>query len=379
MLLLFWLSLAFIVYTFAGYPALLWCLNRLRRHRRPPRRRAPITPSVSLIIVAHNAGKLIREKLENTLQLEYPENKLEVIVVSDGSNDDTAEVVRGFSPGRVKVIELQERKGKHYAQMIGRNASRGEILAFTDASVILEPASLRKMVENFADPFVGVVSSEDVVDGKRHGAGEGSYVSGEMRLRRLESDAGSLVSVSGSFFGARREVCKEWHPNHSSDFFVPLHAAALGYRALVESECRARFGVTRSDRAEFGRKVRTIVHGLSVVSVHLGLLNPFRLGVFSIQLASHKLFRWLLPYALVALLISNILISKTHPFYLVFLLPQLALYLGGLLGLALGSATAVKPLRLAAFFVISTTATMAAWVMLSLGKHYVVWEPSRRI
>jgi glycosyltransferase involved in cell wall biosynthesis len=377
-LFLFYLSIAFIVYTFAGYPALLWVLSHRPGGAKAVRRRPGTQPRVSLIIVVHNAGKIIRDKLRNTLELEYPRQKLEIIVISDGSTDNTAEAVREFASEEVKLIELPKRTGKHYAQMIGRNASQGEILAFTDASILLEPASLAKMVENFADPSVGVVSSEDVVEVKGHTAGEGSYVGAEMKLRRLESSVGSLVSVSGSFFGARREVCGKWHPNHSSDFFVPLHAVSQGYRAVVDPHCRAQFGATRSDRAEFGRKLRTIVHGLSVLFLHAGLLNPFRNGFFSVQLASHKLFRWLLPYALAAVLVSNIFLARTRPVYLLFLLPQLALYMAGLLGLALGRATALKPLRVTAFFLVGAAATLAAWVMVSLGEEYVVWEPSRR-
>jgi glycosyltransferase involved in cell wall biosynthesis len=376
--LLFWLSAAFIAYTFVGYPALLWALVRWTHRARPAPRRAAIRPRVSLIVVVHNAGKIIRHKLENTLKLEYPRELLEMIVVSDGSDDDTAQAVRAFSSEGVMLIELPTRKGKHYAQMMGRNAAHGEILAFTDASVLLEPVSLAKMVENFADPFVGVVSSEDVVEVKGHSAGEGSYVSGEMRLRRLESAAGSLVSVSGSFFGARREICENWRPERCSDFFIALEAVAKGFRAVTDPQSRAGFTVLKSGRAEFHRKVRTITQGLTVFFCYLGLINPFRYGLFSLELISHKLFRWLLPFALAALLVSNVFICKAHPFYLVFLLPQLALYVGGVLGLLLGGVIALRPLRLAAFFMVGAAATLSAWVMLSLGEQYVVWEPSRR-
>jgi cellulose synthase/poly-beta-1,6-N-acetylglucosamine synthase-like glycosyltransferase len=372
----FWCSLGFIAYTFVGYPGLLWLLG-WRCSRLP--RRASIWPKVSLIIAAHNAGRIIGAKLENTLSLDYPRDKLEIVVASDGSDDDTSAVVRTFADRQVRLLEIVPRRGKHHAQMAARDAACGAILVFTDASVLLEPGSLRSMVANFADRSVGVVSSEDQIQPRPNpGPGEGSYVRGEMGLRRLESRVASAVSASGSFFGARQEVCEDWHPDSSSDFFVPLHAVERGFRVVVDPECRARFAVVKSGRAEFHRKVRTIVHGLDVFFSHLALLNPFHHGFFSWQLASHKLFRWLLPYALAVLLVSNILLWRNHPFYQLFLLLQLCGYAAGVVALALEQWLDFEPLRLAAFFLMGNAATVVAWVKFSLGERYVVWEPSQR-
>ncbi|HEV2382530.1 MAG TPA: glycosyltransferase family 2 protein [Terriglobia bacterium] len=372
---LFWISLAFISYTFVGYPTLLWMLSwrGSKSHQR-----ANIWPKVSLIIVAHNAAKVIREKLENTLELDYPSDKLEVIVVSDGSTDHTAEIVRQFAPKGVTLIEVGERRGKGHAEMIARDSSQGEILAFTDASVMLEPVSLRRMIDNFADVSVGVVSSTDVIETRAGGAGEGSYVNSEMGLRRLESCVGSLVSVSGSFWGARRQVCERWKSEGCGDFFVPLRAVAQGYRVVMDPQCRARFAVLQSGRAEFLRKVRTIVQGLDVLFSHLTLLNPFRYGLFSWQLASHKLFRWLLPFAFIALLVSNILLWNSTVFYRAFLLLQLCGYGLGVVVWALEDRLDLRLLRLPAFFLMGNAATLVAWVNFSLGKRYVVWQPSQR-
>jgi hypothetical protein len=233
------------------------------------------------------------------------------------------------------------------------------------------------MIANFADPSVGVVSSRDVVEGRGGNSGEGSYVNGEMGLRHLESRVGSLVSVSGSFWGARREVCNVWNAAGCGDFFIPLHAVAKGFRVVMDLECRARFAVLRSGRAEFRRKVRTIVQGLDVFFSHLTLLNPFRYGLFSWQLASHKLFRWLLPYAFMALLVSNIFLWKSI-FFGVFLLLQLFGYGCGLLVWALEDRMDFRLLKLPAFFLMGNAATLIAWVNFWLGEKYVTWEPSRR-
>ena len=373
---IFWCSLAFLGYTFVGYRTLLWMLSRRysRLHRR-----ASIYPEVSLIVAVHNAGNVIREKLANALALDYPQEKFEIIVASDASNDDTAAIVRTFADQGVRLVEIPHRRGKGHAEMTARNASRGEILVFTDASALLEPSSLRRMVENFADPSVGVVSSNDLMEARsKDGAGETSYTQGEMGLRCLESSVSSLVSVSGCFFGARRQICDVWDTKGCSDFFVPLHAVSQGFRVVMDPDCRARVRAVGSRRAEFRRKVRTIVQGLDVFFSHLTLLNPFRYGVFSWQLVSHKLFRWLLPFGFAALLLSNIALYQVHPMYRLFLVLQLAGYGAGLLALVLENRVDLTPLRLAEFFLLGYAATLVAWLDFSLGETYVIWEPSRR-
>ncbi len=376
MVVLFWLAFAFLVYTFFGYPLLLWLLSLLRRR---PHRRAEIFPSVSLIIAVHNEEAGIARKLQNSLVLDYPQDKLEILVASDGSRDSTAQVVRGFEQDRIRLVELPERRGKHHAQMVARDSSRGEVLVFSDCSIHLQPDALRKIVSNFADPAVGCVSSEDrVLTAKDALQGEGSYISFEMWLRRLESRVGSLVGASGSFFAVRRELCGEWHPAQSSDFFVPLHTAERGLRTVVDPESVGEYGLTRSEKAEFHRKVRTIVHGLEVLFHHLPLLNPFRYGLFSWQLASHKLARWMAPFAALALLVASAFLWREGPVYQAALVAQVALYLAGLVALAVKGLSSLRPFRIAGFFLLGNAATLTAWLQFGLGERYVSWEPTHR-
>jgi glycosyltransferase involved in cell wall biosynthesis len=373
---IFWSCAAFLGYTFVGYPVLVAFVALLRGRRE---QRAPILPFVTIIIPAHNEGSTIARKIENTLALDYPPDKREIIVASDGSTDDTAAIARSYSARGVRVIELPERKGKHCAQMFAVEASRGEILVFTDSSVELDSHALKRMISNFADPTVGCVSSEDEVRvGRKRWAGEQAYVSMEMALRRLEARAGSLVGVSGSFFAARREICADWHPNLSSDFFLPLHAVQQGMRAIVDPECRGRYGVVRTEKAELIRKVRTIVHGLDVLFRHAALLNPFRSGFFAIQLMSHKLFRWLVPFAAAAMLVASFPLRSDHEFYLLALALQLGLYSAGLFSLLAGPLASLKPLRLAGFFLLGNAATVIAWMYFLSGEKFVTWQPSRR-
>ncbi|MGH9557036.1 MAG: glycosyltransferase family 2 protein [Terriglobales bacterium] len=376
MSILFWASLAFLIYTFAGYPLALWMLSLFRNRSHT---KAPTEATISLIVAAYNEASIIASKIQNCLDLRYPAEKREIIVASDGSTDETASIVRSFARQDVRLVEFPERRGKHHAQMVARDASHGEILVFSDSSIGLKPDALQEIVANFADPSVGCVSSEDsVVADPRRRLGEGSYIAYEMWLRRLESRVGALVGVSGSFFAARRELCREWHPGQSSDFFIPLHAAACGLRTVVDPQCVAFYGLTRSERAEFQRKVRTIVHGLEVLFTHAKLLNPIRYPMFSWQLASHKLFRWLAPVAALALLVSSGALWSASPVYRAALLLQAGLYAAGSLALIAGSLNRLSTFRLASFFVLGNAATLVAWWKFSTGEKFIAWEPTRR-
>ncbi|MFB3921518.1 MAG: glycosyltransferase [Terriglobia bacterium] len=376
MIWVFWLSVAFIAYTLVGYPTLLWVASLLGRRRHT---RDDIVPSVSIIVVGHNEEKLIKDKIENTLAVDYPSEKFEILVGSDGSTDATAEIVRSFAGQGVKLIESTERLGKHHTQMLAREASRGDILVFTDTSIRVEPDVLRKMVSHFADPAVGAVCSVDQVLEPRKGwRGEHFYVYGEMGVRRLEAQVGSLVSLSGALFAVRREVAENWHPDMSSDFFLALHTVARGYRAVIDPECRARLGIVKSQKAELTRKVRTIVHGLVVFFSHLGLANPIRYGLFAWQLVSHKLFRWMIPFAVAGVFISNLFLWNAGRFYRVTLIAQLAGYATALLAYAGGGLAQSRIVRLANFFVLGNAATFIAWWKFCRGEKLVTWEPSRR-
>ncbi len=373
---IFWIGFAFVVYSLIGYPMLLGVVSMFHTATV---RREEIWPPISIIIVVHNAAGIIGQKIKNTLEMVYPREKLEVIVGSDGSTDGTGEVVRAYEAAGVKLLESRERRGKHHTQMLARDACQGEILVFTDASVLASPDVLQKMIPQFADPSVGCISSVDqAFESRKNWVGEHFYVYGEMGLRLLESRVNSVVSMSGSFYGARREVCKTWHPDMSSDFFVALHTVSMGLRAILDPECKVRVGAVRSDRRELARKVRTIVHGLVVFFSHVKLLNPFRYPLFSWQLASHKLCRWLLPLGFIALLASNIFLWSHGRFYQVALVTQLIGYIMGLLSHGSSRLSQFGLFRVAGFFLVGNVATLVAWWKFCRGDKIVTWEPSIR-
>jgi cellulose synthase/poly-beta-1,6-N-acetylglucosamine synthase-like glycosyltransferase len=372
---LFWACAAFIFYAYLGYPMGLWLLTSVRSRTV---RCSDITPRVSLIIAARNEEARIRAKIENTLALDYPPSHLEVIVASDCSTDATHDILKEYAGRRIRLVVSPERSGKEFAQRQAIWASTMDILVFSDVATELEPHSLRKIVRNFADPTVGCVSSEDRLIGHDgHVSGEGAYVRYEMLLRTLETKLGSVVGLSGSFFAARREMCKPWAIDLPSDFTTLLNTLRHGLRGISDPASIGYYRDLADRRREYSRKVRTIVRGMSALLRHLELLNPFQYGLFSWQLFSHKLCRWLVPFAMVGLLVSNLLLIPQSGFYATVGVAHLAAY-----GIAVSDAlrqqhpSGVR--RILSFLVLANLSILSAWFDLLRGRRFVTWEPSRR-
>ena len=203
----FWSSVALVLYAYLGYPSALMALSVFRNR---PVKKGRVLPRVSFIIAARNEGARIREKIENTLNQDYPFERLEVIVASDCSSDGTDGIVSSYS-GRVRLVRAPERSGKEAVQQLAIEVASGDVLVFSDVATALAPDGISCIVRNFADPTVGCVSSVDrFIDPDGRITGEGAYVRYEMFLRILETRVNSLVGLSGSFFAARREVCRHW-------------------------------------------------------------------------------------------------------------------------------------------------------------------------
>lgn len=369
-------SIAFILYTYAGYPLLLWVLSRFRRRGV---RKETISPSVSLIIAVHNEEARIREKLENTLSLIYPKYSLQLIVASDCSTDRTDDIAREYRDRGVQLARLPERGGKEAAQKLALESATGEIVAFSDAAVILPPDAIQRIVMGFADPSVGCVSSVDrLLTDVGVPGGEGAYVRYEMLLRELETNVGSLVGLSGSFFAARRDVCSPWRTDLQSDFTTLFNTVRRKMRGISDSESVAYYRAIVDPRREYDRKVRTVLRGITVLADHVAVLNPLRYGLFSWQLLSHKLFRWLVPYALIAALVTNVLLATASPGYRALLVLQGAFYLFAVAGITHRPPFLSAPFRLPAFTVQVNGSILHAWFHFLRGRRVVGWSPSSR-
>jgi len=373
---IFWISVGLVLYSYAGYPLLLLALSRIRSR---PVRKAPIEPSVSFIITAHNEQSRICEKLDNTLQLAYPRDKLEIIVASDCSTDGTDAIVQSYASHGIQLVRAPQRKGKESAQKHALGHASGEIVVFSDVATSLEPLAVRRFVENFADPSIGGVSSVDrVVGNNGEVTGEGAYVRYEMFLRSLESNTNSLVGLSGSCFAARRDACDPWREDLQSDFNTVLNSVRRGLRGVSDPEVRGYYRHGLSDRREFDRKVRTIVRGITVFMNSLELLNPFSYGLFAWQLFSHKLCRWLVPWCLLMGLASNVALATASAIYAGSLFAQIAFYGADAFVLLTNHPPRLGVLRIPAFFVSANLATAAAWVKYLQGERFQVWQPSER-
>jgi cellulose synthase/poly-beta-1,6-N-acetylglucosamine synthase-like glycosyltransferase len=373
--LLFLVPLILVVYAYAGYPIVLWALTK-RRPREVMRK--PIYPSVSIIVAARNEADKIRRKIEHSLALDYPNERLEILVASDASDDGTDDIVKEFVGRGVHLVRAPQRHGKEHAQGLALAVARGEIVVMTDAATILEPDALTRLAQNFADSTIGAVSSEDVVvDAAGNPTGEGLYVTYEMWVRRLESQFHSLVGLSGSCFAIRRELCASWPATLASDFMGALHAARGGYRSIADATARGRFAAVASPGAEMRRRIRTFLRGITVLMANLDLLNPFRYGRFAFQLASHKLLRFLAPLLLLAMLVVSAL-GWSDPVLRTLFGLQVAFYLLGVIGGSVPWLQQRAAVRVARYFTMVQWAMLLAWIKYALGQQQVTWEPSRR-
>lgn len=365
-------SIFLVFYAYFGYPMTLALM------KRKPTGKTPIEPSATLIITACNEERRIRDKLDNTIALEYPRDKLQVLVASDGSTDRTNEIVRSYAGHGVELLAFQNRRGKESAQKDALRHATGEVIIFSDVATRIEPGGLKDIIANFADPEVGCVSSADKVTGRDgQPCGEGFYVRYEMWLRELESQVNSLVGLSGSFFAARKAVCNDFSAEMQSDFRTVLNSVKLGMRGVSDPHVFGYYQDISDGRREFDRKIRTVNRGLTVFFSNLHFLNPFKYGLFSYQFFCHKLLRWLVPLFLFTAFVMNALLSLDSTGYSVIFLFHLAFYCAALCGWAVKTSTHAL-FRIPAYFVTVNAAILAAWWRFIRGRRVVMWVPSER-
>jgi cellulose synthase/poly-beta-1,6-N-acetylglucosamine synthase-like glycosyltransferase len=374
----------FVGYAYVGYPFLLKLVSFV--HAKPRSRNAPSAwPAVSITIPVYNEAATIGATLRRTLEIDYPPERRQILVVSDASTDGTDEIVSSFADRGVELLRVPVRRGKTAAENAALPLLRGEIIVNTDASIRIPPPALQTLIAAFADPTVGVASGRDVSvtglgEGDGSNRGESGYVGYEMWLRQLETRVDGIVGASGCFYAIRASLHHSRVPEGlSRDFAAALIAREHGYRAVSVPDAICFVPRTASLRNEFRRKVRTMTRGMQTLIFKRHLLDPARFGLFAWMLCSHKVCRWLAPWAGLIALVAVGALSVT--------VPWARWLLGGIVVIAVAAGAgwawpdgrvAPRLLAVPAYLVSGNVAALVASVGAIRGQHHATWEPTRR-
>jgi cellulose synthase/poly-beta-1,6-N-acetylglucosamine synthase-like glycosyltransferase len=364
----FWAAVGLILYAHLGYPLLLRALVALFGEDVPAAEPGSDLPAVSLIIAAHDEEEVIERKVANARSLDYPVDRLQIMVASDGSTDRTAELAR--SAGADLVLELP-RGGKVAALNAAVGSATGAILAFSDANSYWRPDALRRLVARFADERVGYACGRVRFEGGEGGNQEGLYWRYEMAVRSMETRLGGITAGNGGIYAVRREAYIELDPSRGQDIGFPFELTKRGWRAVYEPAAVAEEKMAPTVEGEFRRK-RRMMWGLWDVMLRWGMLDPRGYGpAYALEIYSHRLLRYLTPWLHLIALGTNIPLVSHAWVYVVTLALQVALLLGALLGRFIPA----LPLRIAYYYV-TVTASIAAglWDRLRAGSVPIGWE-----
>ncbi|MFN0085100.1 MAG: glycosyltransferase family 2 protein [Blastocatellia bacterium] len=374
----FLFAIASIGFVYVGYPALIFLLSRLFKQ---PVRRAMILPRVSMIIAARNEEESIARKLENALLLDYPDEKLEIIVASDASTDRTDEIVRGFAGSGVLLHRQEVRQGKTRTQYCAVNASSGEILVFSDATTMYEPDVIHKIVRNFADPTVGCVGGQLIyVDGQSSAVGKGcrSYWDYEKFLKQCESNFGSLIGVSGCLYAVRRSCQAKLASDMIDDFVIATEIHLQGLRTVYEPEAISMEDTNHRRQDEWRMRVRVIEQTMRVLHRYREVLSLPAHGSFAFQLICHKLMRYLVPVMLAVAFVANWFAANGSDLFKYLFIAHAGFYAAAMIGWV-GDRFKIRMgvVAIPYYFTILNLATVNAFFKFIRGQSHVVWEPSR--
>ena len=329
LLLVFSVSGLVLFYTYAGFPLCLLLLTRGKRQTSVPEMREDELPTVSVLIAAHNEDRVIAEKIANCLRLDYPQDKIDFVFISDGSTDRTNEILSEAKGPRIQVKLLPGRNGKINALLAGFPMCRSEVLAMSDANTFYRPDALRKLVRHFRDPQVGVVTGDVrlLPSKETFGAGEGLYYRYERALQLLESTFWTTVTVDGAMYALRRPLLRP--PSYKEvpdDFVIGMNVVLQGYRMIYDPEAIAEEDPTPTNTQEFKRKVRIVAHGIQSFLAGEGVpsLRQFRAAWLY---TSHKLLRWTSAIFVLSAFFSSLVLALLFPSWSWLLWLQVEFYL----------------------------------------------------
>lgn len=372
----FWLFIFIIFYAYFGYPMLLFIISLFINNCV---RKKEITPYVTFLITAFNEEKSIKIKLENTLSLEYPSDKLEIIVASDGSTDETDDIVKDYFKEKVKLIRVEGRLGKTESQNRAVKIAQGEIIVFSDADSIYNSDALRKLVRNFIDTNVGVVAGKTnyITNKNTLGIGTKIFWTYELLIKQAQSKLKTLTGVSGCIYALRKDLYVPLSADIISDLVEPLKIIEKGFRVVYEPEAVAYEKTRETSASEFTMRIRVISRGMRGLLNMRKLLNPFKYGLISFQIFSHKIIRWFVFFFMVGLFICNLFLLEKK-FYFGFFIGQLIFYALALLGLLFDlRGRRIKIFTIPLYFCVINFASFIALFKLAKGTNTITWDTER--
>ncbi len=376
---IFWLSVALILYPYVIFPVLVYIRGRLFPR---PYQKANIQPHISMVMAVYNEEGDIRAKLENINRMDYPVDKLEVVIASDGSTDRTNEILQQHHGVRINPL-LLPRVGKARALNAAVEQAQGEILIFSDANSLYAPDALQRLVAPFADPNVGGVAGNQLYTSSKNNnlsqSGEKSYWNFDRNLKRLESRAGNVISATGAIYAIRRSLFQPIVEGVTDDFYTSTAVIEQGRRLVFEEDAISYEAVTPDANKEFKRKVRIISRGLRSVIARRKLLNPFRYGFYALQLFSHKVLRRLVVFPMLAAFFTNLILWQSGLFYTLAAAAQVAFYGASLVGYLLrgNRSRLLKPVKYPFYFTLVNVASLLAVINVLRGNQIALWVPHR--
>ncbi len=381
---LFWILFGLLFYTYLGYGAIGWVLLRFKKKGPNPMEvSGDALPQLTVLIAAYNEAALIKQKIENTLQQNYPAERMRILVVTDGSDDGTPELLQEFP--QVQTLHHAVRQGKIAAVQRAMAYVQTPVVVFSDANTFLNPDALRNLARHFSEPQIGAVAGEKRVwsgaKDKAHATGEGLYWKYESWLKKQDAELGTVVGAAGELFAIRAELFESVPADTIiEDFYLTLRIAQKGYRVAYAPDAFAEESASASAGEEIKRKIRISAGGFQAMARLRSLLNPIRYGMLAFQYVSHRVLRWTLaPAALPLLFFTNAAAAPGSGYYTALLVLQTAFYLVAFLGyLTREKPMPVKGVQVPFYFVLMNVSVYLGLVKYLRNQQSAIWEKAQR-
>lgn len=375
---IFYLSGVAIFYVYVGYPFIAAILGMILNKKV---KKKTISPQVTVLIAAYNEREVIEATIRNKLGQQYPEDRLEIIVVSDGSTDGTDEIVHAITDSRVRLLRQEPRNGKTSALNLAVPYAKGEIIVFSDANSIYACDSIQRLLENFSDSTVGYVTGKMIyadVNGTMIGEGCSAYMKYENMLRSIETHLGSIVGVDGGIDAVRKNLYQPMRADQLPDFVLPLKVIEQGYRVVYEPKAALWESSLKEASDEYRMRVRVSLRAMWALFCMRKLLRFGKDPLFAWQLWSHKVLRYLCFLFLILAFFSNMMLLGKGGQYQLFLCLQVIGYLSAIGEPVLArKGMSISLLRFGRYFVLINLASAHAFIKFLSGKKQVLWTPRK--